>query len=353
MKIIQLKNTVIHGLINCLKNGGLFIVPSDTVYGLVVDATNRQAVKKLTAFKNRPPGKAISIFVSDLEMLERQVLVSDKQHHLLKELLPGPFTIVLESKHIVDKLLESEKGTLGVRFPDYAFITNLVREYGKPLTATSANLSGRSAHYGVETLLKELPKSKRNLIDLIIDGGKLPRNKPSTIVDLSQDSVKVVRKGDIVFQKENTFISKTELQTKKISQFLLKKHLSVVSQKPIIYILEGDLGAGKTVFVKGIGDLLGTQNIISPTFVISYEYKTRHKLVHLLAHYDLYNIQESKEFAYLGIENYLKKNVVICFEWGEKAGELLKSFKEKGVVVYVKLRQLSPTERIIEYSVLH
>ncbi len=352
MKIVQIKNVELQGIVTCLKEGGLIIVPSDTVYGLIVDPTNRRAVEKLIAFKNRPPGKAVSIFVSDLKMLENEVDVNDRQKNLLNKLLPGPFTIVLESKHCVDKLLESERGTLGVRFPDYSFIVNLVRQYGKPLTATSANLSGRSPHYSIETLLKELPKNKKSLIDLVIDAGQLPRNKPSTIVDLSQEEVKVIRKGDLIFHKDDTFLSRSETQTKKIGQFLLNKYIHHIDLKPIVFILEGDLGTGKTVFVKGIGDAVGAKEIVSPTFVVSYEYKTRHKLVHLLAHYDLYNIQEEKEFQYLGIENYLKKYTVLCFEWGEKAGKLLEHFKEKGVVIYVKLKHVDESTREINYTIL-
>jgi L-threonylcarbamoyladenylate synthase len=236
-----------------LKQGGLVIFPSDTVYGLLVDATNEEAVKKLIAFKNRPPGKAISVFVTE-RFLNEHVTVNDSQQKLLEKLLPGPFTVILDSQHNVSKLLESEKGTLGIRIPDYELVQELVKAFGKPITATSANLGGRPPHYAVETLLKELPESKKQLIDLFVDAGKLPRNKPSTIVDLTTPQLKILRQGDVLLKDQQTFITDTPIQTRKTAQYILKKALESHKDKPIVFILEGDLGSGKTVFVKGLAE---------------------------------------------------------------------------------------------------
>ena len=134
-------------IIQTLQNGGLVVHPSDTVYGLLCDATNPEAVKKLFAFKARPASKPVSIFVSDLEMAKDYVVIDRKTGDRLKEFLPGPYTVVLPSKHNVVKELESEKGTMGIRIPKYPAILELVRKFGKPITATSANLSTRSKHY--------------------------------------------------------------------------------------------------------------------------------------------------------------------------------------------------------------
>ena len=111
-------------ILQTLDSGGLVVAPSDTVYGLLVDATNETAVKKLLAFKNRPIGKPISIFVADYGMLSQQGDVQESQMQLLKRFLPGPFTVVFPSKHKVSRYLESEKGTLGIRIPSYPFITD-------------------------------------------------------------------------------------------------------------------------------------------------------------------------------------------------------------------------------------
>ena len=113
MRIIKYKNEkeklIIDVIIQALAKGGIVVSPSDTVYGLLADATDEKAVKKLIEFKNRPTGKAIAVFIPDFLMLQDQVHVNEKQKKVLQELLPGPFTIILDSKHQVSRLLESER----------------------------------------------------------------------------------------------------------------------------------------------------------------------------------------------------------------------------------------------------
>jgi len=361
MKIIKLENEkVIDETVRVLNKGGLVVFPSDTVYGLLVDAQNEDAVKKLIAFKNRPPGKPISVFVN-WNLLYDLVFVTEKQKQLLKNILPGPFTVVLKSKRKVCPLLESEKKTLGVRIPDYQPVNTLIEKINKPVTATSANLSGKNPHYSIDSLLKQLPKSKKLLVDLFVDAGKLPRNKPSTVIDLSKEEIRIIRQGDIVFKQFNRYISKRPSETKKIAQFILKKIIEENINKTIIFIIEGELGVGKTVFVKGIGELLGIKNIISPSFVIMYEYEVNSEpknqilkpnyilsKIKKLIHIDLYNIEQSDEFKHLKLENYLTPGNIVAIEWGEKAGEILDLIKEKGRVVYVKMFYENEKYRILE-----
>ena len=158
-----------------IKKGGLVVFPSDTVYILAVDPTNQKAVDKLLSFKNRWTGKAISIAVSDKKMAEEYVTLSPNAQNIYANLLPGPFTVVSAGKHQVTKGIEAENGTLGIRIPNNNNICDLVALVGGPVTATSANLSGRTANYSVASFLKPLSKRKRQMIDLIVDGGKLPK----------------------------------------------------------------------------------------------------------------------------------------------------------------------------------
>lgn len=328
--------------IKILEQGGLVVFPTDTVYGLLVDATNKKAVSKLIEFKNRPPGKAISIFVSDFQMLEKNVDVKKKQKIILSEILPGPYTVVLKSKHKVNNLLESEKGTLGVRIPKYVYISVLVNRFLKPVTATSANLTSQSPHYSIDSLLKGLSNKKRELIDLIVDAGKLAKNKPSTVVDLTESEIKVIRQGDSSLLKSTTFISSSPEETKMIAQKIIKSVKS--KRKPVVFIIEGELGVGKTIFVKGIGENLGINNIVSPTYVIYYEYGNFY-------HFDLYQIEEKKEFKHLGIQKFLIPGNILCFEWGEKAGEIIDLLNKKGKIIYIKMKYLSDNKReiIVKY----
>lgn len=337
---IKNKNIILEETIDVLKKGGLVIFPSDTVYGLLCDATNEKAVKKLIEFKNRPPGKAISVFCN-FDLANQLVKITDQQLTILKQILPGPFTIVLPSKHIVNKLLESEKGSLGIRIPAFQLINRLIQKFGKPVTATSANTAGRPAHYSVSTLLNELSEKQKKLIDLVVDAGTLPRNKPSTVIDLTQPDIKILRQGDVDFSETKIFSSKSVEETKDIAKQIFNnvgnRH---TCSKPLIFIIEGEMGVGKTVFVKGIGESLGIKNIISPTFVIYYEYGNFY-------HFDLYQIEDKSEFMHLGLEKLLKPGNILCFEWGEKAGEIHKLLKNRSKIIYIKMSYINERKRKI------
>lgn len=342
MKIIKLNsgnvNQTIYNTIEVLKSTGLVIFPSDTVYGLLVDATNKAAVEKLIAFKNRPVGKPISVFTG-LGSMGQLVEINNDQQKVFEEILPGPFTIILPSKHKVNKLLESETGTLGVRIPMYRYIEVLVDQFRKPITATSANLAGRSPHYSIGSLLNELTEKQKKLIDLIVDAGQLPKNKPSTVVDLSRSNVKILRQGNEDFIKSKVYRSLTSEETKNIAGQIFTKNYKK-NDKPLIFIIKGEMGVGKTVFVKGIGGKLGINNIVSPTYVIYYEYKNFY-------HFDLYQIEDREEFGNLGIDKFLVPGNILCFEWGEKAGEIIELLKDKGNIVYIDMKYINEKEREI------
>ena len=264
-----------------IKKGGLVVFPSDTVYILAVDPTNQKAVDKLLGFKNRWTGKAISVAVLDKKMAEEYVVLSDNAQNIYANLLPGPFTVVSAGKHKVAKGIEAEDGTLGIRIPDNKNIYELVKMLGKPITATSANLSGRTPNYSVESFLKPLSKKKLVMIDMIVDGGKLPKNKPSTVIDATEPEIKILRRGDLIAGSAmQTLISKSERETGKIAEYLLKKSLNSKAKnlKPVVFGLSGELGCGKTVFSREIGKLLGVkEKITSPTFVIYNEYPISHQ----------------------------------------------------------------------------
>lgn len=337
---------IVKKTIDVLAKGGLVIFPSDTVYGLLVDATNEQAVRKLITFKERPAGKAISIFVADLNMASQYVKFDKKQEAILNEIFPGPFTAVLPSRHKISRLLESEKGTLGIRIPKSQSINRLNTGLKRPITATSANLFSKNPHYNLKTLFRELSKSKKGLIDLVVDGGELPHNKPSTVIDLTENKLKILREGDMNFKHKQIIKTESPEETERLGRTLIKNEINK-SKKLTVFIIKGELGVGKTVLVKGMGKELGLDNIISPSYVISYEYKTNNKIYPTFVHFDLYHIQDKDEFLHLGIENYLKPGNILVFEWGEKAGEIINLLKNKAIIVYVKMEYLNQKKRQI------
>lgn len=342
-----------------LKKAGLLVLPSDTVYALCVDATLQSAVDKLITFKKRAPGKPISIFVADIDQAQKIVSINHDQKKILQKLTPGPFTIVLPYKAGLAHGLASEKNTLGIRIVSDRFIQTLLARYKKPLTATSANLSGRPPHYSIGAFLHTLSDKKKKEIDLIVDRGTLSRNQPSTVIDLTSGDVQAVRKGDIVLgKKAGSFISYTPDETKKIGAFLLKKYLHEAFDKPLIFLIEGELGVGKTVLVAGMAGAFGIDHIVSPTFVIYYEYdvkigdmingKDNPRVVPTkFYHFDLYNIIDKDEFRHLKIDALLSAKKIVCIEWGEKTFPIFDTLKQKGYIVRIKINYQTERERTI------
>ncbi len=371
MKIINIKNNkAIEKTVEVIKSGGLVVFPTDTVYGLMVDPTNKKAVEKLLNFKNRWTGKAISVAVLDKKMAMEYVKLSKNDENIYSTLLPGPFTIINNGKHKVVNGIEAENGTLGIRIPDNKYITDLVKILKKPVTATSANLAGRKPNYSIEGFLKSLSKKKRDMIDLIVDAGKLPRNKPSTVIDLTGSEIKVLRRGDLITGKTNSLISKSERETEKIAEFILRKSnpsqtLPLTGQglnkKPLVFLLSGDLGCGKTVFSRKIGRLLGVEEkITSPTFVIYNEYKTLtpcpfpltgqgEKMMKFL-HMDLYKITSEKDLEEIKFLDLFEKNTISCIEWPENMGEkYLKKLNKIAKTVTVNFGYVDEKTREIRY----
>lgn len=326
--------------------GGLVVFPSDSVYGLAVDPTNQAAVEKLLSFKDRWPGKAISVAVVDQKMAEKYVTLNEEAKQIYKNLLPGPFTVISEGRHKMAKGIEAENGSLGIRIPDNKLVAEVVKKLGRPITATSANLAGRRPHYSVESFIKTLSKKKLMTIDLIVDGGKLPRNKPSTVIDVTKDKVKVLRAGELIAGGGTSLLSKSEKETEKIAKFLLEKILKQVQDDTIIFGLSGDLGTGKTVFARGIGQALGIkEKIKSPTFTIYNEYKKQFFL-----HFDLYRIEENFELGEIDFWQEIKKAKVVCIEWPENLGKKnLEKLKKETNLVLVSFEYLDAETRKISF----
>lgn len=337
-----------------LRQGGVVIAPSDSVYGLLVDSTNTEAVHKLIQVKNRPTGKPISVFTSGWDMMENLAVIQEKDRSVLTQILPGPFTIVLPSRHTVAPALESETGTIGLRYPDYPFITSFVHQYGNAVTATSANVSGTSPHYAIPSLLKSLPEYKKKYIDLILDAGTLLRNKPSTVLDLSGDTIQTIRSGDIRVKDSYIYETTSAEQTHKTAQHILHRiYAQRDKTKPLLFILKGDLGVGKTVFAKGLGQALGIDNIISPTYVITYEYPIpNNPEFRTFHHFDLYALQEQEELEHIGLWQALKKDSLLCIEWGERLGEHFQTMTTTAHTVLIEIMPRDETIREIKISLL-
>jgi len=163
----------------------IIIYPTDTLYGLGVNAIDEEMVRKIYEVKGREFDKKLSIIVSDFEMLKRFCIANEKQMSIAKKLLPGPFTLIFKIKYPLPFL----EDTIAVRIPKRDFITYLVRNLGFPITATSANITGEKEPTEIDEICDDVFLAA----EVVIDGGKLP-GKPSTMIDLVD--WKIVREGE-------------------------------------------------------------------------------------------------------------------------------------------------------------
>jgi len=175
----------------------IILYPTDTLYGLGVDATDPEAVLRLKELKGRDEGKPISVVVFDRVMLEEYAEVTPLAEKLAEAFLPGKLTLVLHAKPVLaESGIVGPDGSVGFRIPNHTVPLRLVRELGKPITATSANVSGMSPEKTPEKILTQFGE-KASWVTNVIDEGVLPESLPSTVVDARGETPDILREGDI------------------------------------------------------------------------------------------------------------------------------------------------------------
>ena len=322
MQVIKLADQspkeVINQAIEVLGRGGLVIYPTETVYGVGVDATSTEAVEKLLAYKSRREGKPLSIAVADQQMAAEFVELNEQAEKLYQRFLPGPYTIVSRGKGVVAPGVESEFGTLGTRIPDYPLVLELVKKFGKPITATSANASGKKRPYTVQDVLDNLSAKQQSLIDLIIDAGELPRNEPSTVIDTTLSTPLTVR-GQFA-EGGQQFTTHSDQETRDLAGKLVLKNWNQIKEQGLLIALNGELGAGKTVFTQGVAKFLQiNEPISSPTYSYMDEYDyQRHGVEGKLHHLDMWKVDSQEIFEQLGVSKLIKPNNVVVIEWWQQ-----------------------------------
>ncbi len=194
MRLIKIKEVVLTDLVKRLKEGQVLALPTETVYGLVADATNKKAVKKIYQIKGRNFNKPLPVICSSLDMAKNFFYLPKVLEILAKKYWPGPLAIRFKVKN--KKIKVSQDNTVVARVSSYDLLTKLAKKLGKPITATSANLAGQNECHNAGQVINQF-KNIKYQPDLIIDGGQLPPIKPSTIVALEKDQLVVLRQGEI------------------------------------------------------------------------------------------------------------------------------------------------------------
>jgi tRNA threonylcarbamoyl adenosine modification protein (Sua5/YciO/YrdC/YwlC family) len=181
-------------VVDCLKNGGVIIYPTDTVYGIGCDVNNKKAMERVCRIKGLDLKKHNLSFVcydlSHIAAFSKQLTTST--YKLMKKTLPGPYTFILEANNSIPKLFKNSKKEIGIRIPDNNIPREIVKELGNPIATTSVKDKDMLIEYSTDPEL--IYEHFNKLVDIVIDGG-YGEVIPSTIVDCTNNNPEIIRKG--------------------------------------------------------------------------------------------------------------------------------------------------------------
>ena len=181
-------------VVECLRNGGLVIYPTDTIYGIGCDINKQRAVERVCKIKGIDPEKAnFSFICSDLSHLSAYTKpINTATYKVIKKSLPGPFTFILEANNNVPKLFRSKKKSVGIRIPDNAICLEIVKQLGNPIMSTSVHDDDEIIEYKTDPVL--IHENYKDLVDIVIAGG-YGNNQASTVVDCTNGDFSILRQG--------------------------------------------------------------------------------------------------------------------------------------------------------------
>jgi len=178
-------------VISSLKKGEVIVYPTDTIYGLGADIYNKDAISKVFEIKKRPKNNPLSVAVSSLNDLKNIAIVDKRVEQFVRNFLPGKLTLILNKKSIVPDFVTSGLNKIAVRIPNNPIALEIIKNFG-PITATSANIHGKDT----PSIVKKINMQFKKEISIYVDYGKLI-GIPSTIADLSEGKIQILREGEI------------------------------------------------------------------------------------------------------------------------------------------------------------
>ena len=188
-----------------IKNGGIVIFPTETVYGIGTNGLNEEAIKELYDIKQRPLNKPISLLVNSIDMINNIAKdITDLEYTLIKKFFPGPLTIILKKKDVVPNIVTANLDTVGIRMPTNEIALKLIEYAGVPIATPSANISGKPSGTNPEDIMKDFD----NKVDCFIDDGPSPIGLASTIVQVIDGVPHILRQGSITEEQIKAVCSK-------------------------------------------------------------------------------------------------------------------------------------------------
>ena len=180
-------------LVDLINNGNIAVVPTDTVYGIIGDATNIDVIHKVYEVKKRDYSKPLILMVSSIDMLEKYVLeVNNIEKKLIDRYWPGKLTILFKKNNNVDDLITSGSELVGIRYPDNKELNELMDKLNKPLISTSCNISSKEVITSIDMLEEDISKH----VSYVYDGGILS-DTSSTIVRVNGGKIEILRDGEL------------------------------------------------------------------------------------------------------------------------------------------------------------
>jgi tRNA threonylcarbamoyl adenosine modification protein (Sua5/YciO/YrdC/YwlC family) len=173
-----------------LEQGGVIAYPTDTVYGIGCDILNKQAIDRLYQIKGMDRDHPLAFICPDLSDISKYAVVENAVYRVLKRFLPGPYCFILQATREVPKIVQTRQRTVGIRVPDHPVTIAIVKELGRPLISSTASRPGGDPFVDPWEIDQEFGG-----LDLVLDIGDAGGTVPTTVVDLSQGDVRVVREG--------------------------------------------------------------------------------------------------------------------------------------------------------------
>lgn len=180
-------------VVEVLKDGGVIIYPTDTIYAIGCDINNVKAIQRVCQLKGIKPEKAnFSMICRDLSNIATYAKVNNEVFKVMKHNLPGPFTFVLPATNKLPNVMINKRKTIGIRIPDNFIVMSIVEELGNPLLTTSVKAEDDVVEYMTDPELIYEKYEKK--VDMVIDGG-YGQNVASTVVDCTGDTIEIIRQG--------------------------------------------------------------------------------------------------------------------------------------------------------------
>jgi L-threonylcarbamoyladenylate synthase len=193
MKIINSNTKGINQAVKKILDGEIIFIPTDTVYGIAANPYNNKAIKKIFSIKKRSLNNSLVLLCSNYKMAKKYAIFNKIANNLIKNFWPGPLTLILKktAHSKISKKWLSKNNSIGIRVPDHNVTKKIIDKCKFPIFCTSANISGKKSCRNIKDVVKNFKNEKIT----IINGGKTKFKKESTIIDVTENKIKILRKG--------------------------------------------------------------------------------------------------------------------------------------------------------------